>query len=907
MATSLDQYQQAIVNADAQLMAAQAAGNTALADEILTDINSMVSDMKLEHPDYRPEAVADTSGASVNTQLNLLQTAVDEQPVSTEQVTQDDQMSLLNSVTQLNDGSMPINPQEPIVPVAEQPAVDQLLAVAENGVEVLNANQETAIDSNVPVTATTETQAQTETEWNQEDAIIAQWGQTETTAGKYIIELPNGKYNFLDEDAGLSTTDPEMIKLAMDEFAAVSQGQQYDGMTTGDRSKLNYYEDIVNQDTFLARGGVFQSGYLFVGEGIDEAYEIAGNSLGKDGEKLRNEYNLRLKAFKETRPKEYMAWKAAGAIYSTLPAMIALPSTMYTYLAQLPVVPGVILGSATSGSFQAVEGAVSGWLASDDGRRGEDAMQRGVQQGMFGLMLGGLIPVAPKFLAWGWHTTRNGILRDPVNKIAKAFDISKGAARMLKKTILEGGEDLQEVLKRMRLGGTQAMVGDATEATKTLLDMIAASGNEAAEIVSKNILNRSQTSASSLERSLDKNVANLPLMPNSPRGTPIKQDAKIVAENLAKKSAPAREKAYTKAYNTKLNYNSDAGAELLDVLKRIPDNLKTAATKEANDILQMEGKEIGQMVLEVGKDGLLKFKTQPNMMQLDYIKRALSELAYDPLKVTGLSKSAGNMRYQLSEALKKLNPNYAKALKLGQEKITRENAIEIGEEALKGTTSVAQLSKLLNDKNIGKEEREMVAMGLRASLDRIMGNVRATANQGADVQAMKKLLSDFSSKNAMKKLRLLIPDDKEYKAIVRELNKSNAALSLQNAVNINSKTYTRTALNEEVQEVVEGGVVKTLSRGEAPKALAKFVDKLLRVQEITARDRAVIMKELAQVLVEKRGGAAVKDFKELYNAFKNNAMSFQQLQDLTAFMASRLGMKPTVAVSASAEAFQEDK
>jgi len=77
MATSLDQYQQAIVNADAQLMAAQAAGNTALADEILTDINSMVSDMKLEHPDYRPEAVADTSGASVNTQLNLLQTAVD--------------------------------------------------------------------------------------------------------------------------------------------------------------------------------------------------------------------------------------------------------------------------------------------------------------------------------------------------------------------------------------------------------------------------------------------------------------------------------------------------------------------------------------------------------------------------------------------------------------------------------------------------------------------------------------------------------------------------------------------------------------------------------------------------------------------------------------------------------------
>ena len=401
MATSLDQYQQAIVNADAQLMAAQAEGNTELANEILADINSMVSDMKLEHPDYRPEAVADTSGTSINTQLNQFQSAVDEQPLVTEQVTQDDQMSLLNSVTQLNDGASPVNTEQAVVPVNEQPAVDQLLAVAENGVEALNLNQETQINSDLPVTDTAPTETEIKPEWNQEDAIIAQWGQSDTTAGKYIIELPNGKYNFLDEDAGFSSTDPEDIKLAMDEYAAVSQGKEYDGMTTGDRSKLSYYEDIVNQDTFLARGGVFQSGYLFVGEGIDEAYEIAGNSFGKDGERMRKDYNLRLKAFKETRPKEYMAWKAAGALYSTLPALISLPATMYTWMASLPLPLAVVAGAGSGGAFHFTEGVVSGWLASDEGRRGEDAMQRGVDQGIFGMMFGGLIPVAPKFLAWG--------------------------------------------------------------------------------------------------------------------------------------------------------------------------------------------------------------------------------------------------------------------------------------------------------------------------------------------------------------------------------------------------------------------------------------------------------------------------------------------------------------------------
>ena len=896
MATSLDQYQQAIVNADAQLMQAQTNGNTELADEILADINTMVADMKLEHPDYQPSPVADTSVSALDSQLDAMQ------------VSQDDQSALLESATTLNDGAQPIDAQAPVVPVGNQSAVNQLLAVAEDGVGALQPVAETEITSDLPLTATELNEQVTEevteetkpiTEWKKEDSIIAEWGD-----GKFIVELPNGKYNFLDQNAGVSTTDPEMIKLAMDEYAAVSQGQEYDGMTTGDRSKLNYYEDIVSQDTFLAKGGVFQSGFLFVGEGIDEAYEIAGNSMGKDGAKIREDYNLRIKAFKETSPKEYMAWKAAGAIYSTLPAILALPTTMYTWMASLPIVPGVFMGSITSGTFQAAEGAVSGWLASEEGRRGEDGIQRGINQGIFGLALGGIIPVAPKFLAWGWHKTREGILKSPINEISKAFNISKNAAKLLQKTIMSSGEDLAAVVKKMRLqGGTQAMVADATEATKTLVDMIAASGNEAAEIISRNILKRTQTAAATLEKSLDTNIAKLPDMPNSPPGVVIKQDAKTVAEELAKKSAPARTKAYTKAYNTKVDYNSDAGKKVLEVLNRTPDTLKTAAVKEANDILQMEGKEVGQMTLVVGKDGLLKFVNQPNMMQLDYIKRALSELAYDPLKVTGLSKAAGNMRFQLTDALKKLNPAYQKALKLGQEKITRENAIDIGEDALKNSTSVAQLSKQLNDKNVGAEERKMVAMGLRASLDRIMGNVKATANIGADVQAMKKLLGEFSSTNARKKLRLLIPDEKEYKAIIQQLDKSHAAISLQNAVNINSKTYTRTAINEEVKEVVEGGVVKTLSRGEPTLAVAKLVNKILRVKEITDRDRAVIMKELAIVMVEKRGGAAIKQYRDLYNAFKNKAMSEQQLADLTEFMASRLGMKPTIAASAALQAY----
>tara|TARA_B110000483_G_C18117741_1_gene512300 strand:- start:776 stop:1390 length:615 start_codon:yes stop_codon:yes gene_type:complete len=190
----------------------------------------------------------------------------------------------------------------------------------------------------------------------------------------------------------------------------------------------------------------------------------------------------------------------------------------------------------------------------------------------------------------------------------------------------------------------------------------------------------------------------------------------------------------------------------------------------------------------------------------------------------------------------------------------------------------------------------------------MLGNVKANASKGSDLKEMDKLLAEFSSRNAQKKLRLLVPDDKSYNKINRELEKARAVINLQNAINLNSKTYTRTALSDELKEVVGGSIVKTASRGELGVAElgSRVIAKVFKSKEITDEDTAVIMKELALVMVEKRGGAAVKQFKELYNAFKNDAMSREQLRQLTKFMASRLGMKPTVAASAALEAYDID-
>ena len=115
----------------------------------------------------------------------------------------------------------------------------------------------------------------------------------------------------------------------------------------------------------------------------------------------------------------------------------------------------------------------------------------------------------------------------------------------------------------------------------------------------------------------------------------------------------------------------------------MPPKLKAAALSEANDILRMQGAEMGQIGMEVGEDGLFKIVNNPNMLQLDYIKRALSEIAYDSkFADSGLARHANNMRYQLTKALKNTNKKYGVALAEGQEVITRSNAVEIGESAM---------------------------------------------------------------------------------------------------------------------------------------------------------------------------------------------------------------------------------
>ena len=510
-------------------------------------------------------------------------------------------------------------------------------------------------------------------------------------------------------------------------------------------------------------------------------------------------------------------------------------------------------------------------------------------------------------------------MTNSVPKIMEMFDISKGAAKLLKDAVAAGGDSLNEVLKRMNRGGSQTMIADAGIAIQSLTDAIAAASGQAAEIVQGAILKRVETVAGTVDSVLDKTIAKLPFMKDTLPKEGLRQDAKQVATDLAKATAPERTKWYKKAYEHKVNYHTPEGEAVMGVLNRMPPDLMKRALKEANDLLKMEGKDAFQLTAEIGEDGIIKWVKQPNFMQLDYIKRALSEIAYGDAAVpvagqgiqfqaSALSKQANNMRYMLNEALKKMNPAYGKAVKLGQDKITRENAIDIGENAMNNNMTVAQLVRLLADKNIGEAERKMVMLGFRANLDRLLGNVKATATHGADTQAMKKLWKDMTSKNAIKKMKLLIPNKKEFRKIEKLLDKAEAALNLQAAVNVNSKTAIRLQQNESLKELGQQGMIPQVLKGEKSTldVPTMWVGKLMSQKLMTARVKNTILKELAQVMTELKGTAARKAYTEMYKAVKADNIGQDTLLELTQFMMGRLRLTPTIAATQTYKQVTED-
>ena len=218
-------------------------------------------------------------------------------------------------------------------------------------------------------------------------------------------------------------------------------------------------------------------------------------------------------------------------------------------------------------------------------------------------------------------------------------------------------------------------------------------------------------------------------------------------------TAGVRSDAYTSAYAQPIDYSSQSGMLLDELLTRVD----PAVIKRANDLMRTKGETSAQIMAQVADDGTVTFLRKPDVRQIDYITRALNEEASSGIGAgamggqTTLGSALEDLSRHLRSVLRNHVPEYNTALKEGQDAIRQSQSIKRGAELLRpGTTreTVAEWTQSMTP-----EERVGILQGVRSAFDDTLANVtRAVSDGDMDAREAIKALRDLSSRAAREKL-----------------------------------------------------------------------------------------------------------------------------------------------------------
>ena len=231
------------------------------------------------------------------------------------------------------------------------------------------------------------------------------------------------------------------------------------------------------------------------------------------------------------------------------------------------------------------------------------------------------------------------------------------------------------------------------------------------------------------------------------------------------------------------------------------------AIAKANEKMRVAGQKNQQIMANIADDGTVTFAEMPNVQQLDYIKRALGEMGAEGVDQFGRQTADGSMYSTLARNIKNATsgavPEYATAVRLGGDKIERDNALRLGYDLLRARVTREVVKDFGQD--ISDEARDAAAQGLRSSIDDALANVKiAMTDTNMDAREAFKLIRDMSSRANREKVELLIGPEKA-KTLFSQLDESIKAFELRANVARNSATAVRQSTAKDVSDIVQGG------------------------------------------------------------------------------------------------------
>lgn len=655
-----------------------------------------------------------------------------------------------------------------------------------------------------------------------------------TPDGGKIYQREDGSKGFTS--AGYSTTDPKAIERLMAGAKPVEIVQ----------SSID--NQRIDENPIAARAQEVVRGTPFIGSYADEVVGAISPQAGAN-------MAATSQAMQRERPKETMALNLGGAVAGSIPmALAAGPSLMANASTNIGgrALQAGGLGLAAGGAEGAIYGA-----GEQEGGRGRNAAVGGAVGAGAGLVLGGAAP----YVAAGFKNLITRLRGSDVKVIAKELSISPEAAGVIRDALRTGSE--ADAMTALQRAGPDAMLADAGKSASTLLDAAAASGGTASQIAQPAVSARAQAATGKIVSVLDRTL-----------GAPKGEQELITAVRTG--SAPARSAAYDAAYAQPINYASGEGRRLEGLMGRVP----ASAWRRASQLMSLDGDSSMQKLFTIGDDGAVTVQTMPDVRQLDYITRALNDVASEADGAgklggtTDLGRSTGNLSKAIRQTVRSAVPEYGTALDTAAGAISERNAIETGYTLLNRTTRREDIAQAMG--SASRAEREAAKQGVRASIDDAMSSVTRTMSD-PDTTTREGILAlrDMSSRSNATKLRILLGQDAANE-LLGEVDQAATAFELRAAIAENSKTAIRTSIQKGVEARADGGVLSAIKSGEPVNAAKRIIQALSgETPEAVELRRMGIYEDIATALTQTKGARAKNALLRINSAINGQDMSEQ--------------------------------
>jgi hypothetical protein len=658
-----------------------------------------------------------------------------------------------------------------------------------------------------------------------------------TPGGGRIYSMPDGSRAF--SSPGYSTTDPAEIDRLIE------------GATPEQLVRSSISEQIIRERPVASRVATAAQGIPFVGSYTDElAAAISPEAVDRT--------RRAVEAVREERPGQALGLEVAGAV-AALPAIIAAtPTAIPAYVAGATSLAGKAYRAGTvAAPGGVIEGGISGFGRGEGESRTEEA-KTGAQFGLLAAPISAAMPVAGagiEQVVLAFQALRGR----GTTEIARRLGISNDAAKVVK-TALQNDDFAAAQLALQRAGST-SMLADAGPATQQLLDVSIASGGRAPRVAGEALEGRLIESGERMTQVLD-NVLG------SPEGTNALRSA------IREETALPRQATYRAAYAQPIDYSGRRGRHLENLMRRVPQS----AISQANNLMRIEGFQSQQILADIAEDGSVTFTRLPDVRQLDYITRALGDVASAQNAqgvlggTTQLGRATENLSRDIRRTLRNEVPEYGVALDTAADAISRSKAVGLGESIFAPSTTREVLRDGL--RGASKAEREAAKAGFRSAFDERLANVRAVASDpNTDIREFQQVANQLRSRAMRDNMETLL-GAADANRLYKELDEQVVALELRAAVARNSGTARRQAIQGQVQDLTTPGILETFFSGEPLNAAKAVVAAITgNTTEARALRQIGIYDEIAQVLVTQRGPQAQNALRLVERAMAGDALN----------------------------------